>query len=198
VLAALCRLQTALLTLEKVVASRHVHRIHLKMRQAGMAACEAAALQFHFDLNPAVPVVGQSAEASLSWHVADPKNAPAISAAMKGPEQITFGPFVGSGSGERRQSMTASLNISGPPIDAMTGWHGLMVDPVSLHAEVSVKIAKTEFVVPLCPDTVFTTMPVYTGQITPNRILLRLGQDSDIDFCNCSWMPPLNCMNMPI
>ena len=182
VLAALCRLQTALLTLEKGVAPRHVHRIHLKMRQAGMAACEAAALQFHFDVNPAVPVVGQSAEASLSWHVADPKNAPAISATMKGPEQITFGPFVGSGSGERRQSMTASLNISGPPIDAMTGWHGVMVSPVSLHAEVSVKIAKTEFVVPLCPDTVFTTMPVYTGQITPNRILLRLGQDSDIDL----------------
>jgi hypothetical protein len=101
---------------------------------------------------------------------------------MKVPEQITCGPFVGSDSGERRQSMTATLNISGPPIDAMNGWHGLMVSPVSLHAEVSVKIAKTEFVVTLCPDTVFTTMPVHTGQITPNRTLLRLGQDSDIDM----------------
>ena len=58
-----------------------------------MAACEAAALQFHFDVSPAVPVVGQPAEASLSWHVADPANAPVISATMKGPEQITCGPF---------------------------------------------------------------------------------------------------------
>ena len=71
VLAALCRLQTSLLTLEKAVAPRHVHRIHLKMRQAGMAACEAAAMQFRFEVNPAVPVVGQQAEARLSWHVAD-------------------------------------------------------------------------------------------------------------------------------
>ena len=147
-----------------------------------MAACEAAALQFHFDVNPAVPVVGQPAEASLSWHVTNPTNTPAISATMKGPEQITCGPFIRSGSGERRQSMTASLDISGPPIDAMTGWHSVMVSPASLHAEVSVKIAKTEFVVPLCPDKVFTTMPVHTGQITPNRTLLRLGQDSNIDM----------------
>ena len=182
VLAALCHLQTALLTLEKGVAPRHVHRVHLKMRQAGMAACEAAALQFHFDVNPAVPVVGQPAEASLSWHVADPTNAPAISATMKGPEQITSGPFVESGSGERRQSMTASLDIAGPPIDAMTGWHGVMVSPASLHAEVSVKIAETEFVVPLCPDTVFSSLPVRTGQITPNRKLLCLGQGSNIDM----------------
>jgi len=64
----------------------------------------------------------------------------------------------------------------------MTGWHGVMVSPTSLHAEVSVKIAKTEFVVPLCPDTVFSTMPVHTGQITPNRTLLRVGKDSSIDM----------------
>ncbi|MDP6219788.1 MAG: PIG-L family deacetylase, partial [Alphaproteobacteria bacterium] len=182
VLSALCQLQTALLTLEKSVAPRHVHRVHLKMRQAGMAACEAAALQFHFDVKPAVPVVGQTASARLSWHVADPTNAPAISASIKGPEQITSGPFVRSGSGERRQSMTANLEISSPPIDAMTGWHGVMVSPVSLHAEVNVTIAKTDFVVPLCPDTVFSTMPVHTGQITPNRTLLRLGRDSGIDM----------------
>ena len=182
VLSALCHLQTALLALEKSVATRHVHRVHLKMRQAGMAACEAAALQFHFDVSPAVPVVGQPAEISLSWHVANPANAPVISATMKGPEQITCGPFAGSGRGKRRQSMTASLDIAGPPIDAMTGWHSVMVSPTSLHAEVSVKIAKTEFVVPLCPDTVFSTMPVHTGQITPSRTLLRLRQDSDIDM----------------
>ena len=182
VLAALCRLQTSLLTLEKAVAPRHVHRIHLKMRQAGMAACEAAALQFRFEVNPAVPVVGQQAEARLSWHVADPTKAPTISAIMKGPEQITCGPFVVSGGGQRRQSMTASLGISGPPIDAMTGWHGVMVSPACLHAEVSLKIDKTEFVVPLCPDMVFSTMPVHTGQITPNRTLLRLGKESNIDL----------------
>ena len=182
VLSALCHLQSALLTLERSVALRHVHRVHLKMRQAGMAACEAAALQLHFDMKPAVPVVGQPARASLSWHVADPANAPAISASMKGPEQITCGPFVRSTSGERRQSMTANLDISGPPIDAMTGWHGVMVSPVSLHAEVSVKIAATDFVVPICPDTVFSTMPVHTGQITPNRTLMRLGKDSGIDM----------------
>ena len=182
VLAALCRLQTSLLTLEKGVAPRHVHRIHLKMRQAGMAACEAAALQFRFEVNPAVPVVGQQAEAKLSWHVADPTKAPTISAIMKGPEQITCGPFVVSGGGQRRQSMTATLGISGPPIDAMTGWHGVMVSPACLHAEVSVKIGKTEFVVPMCPDMVFSTMPVHTGQITPNRTLLRLGKESNIDL----------------
>ena len=181
VLSALCHLQTALLTLEKSVMPRHAHRVHLKMRQAGMAACEAAALQFHFDVSPALPVVGQPAEASLSWHVTDAANAPAISASIEGPEQITSGPFVGSGSGKRRQSMTANLDISGPPIDAMTGWHSIMVSPVSLHAEVSVKIAETDFVVSLCPDTVFSTMPVYTGQISPNRTLLRLGQDRGID-----------------
>ena len=182
VLEALCRLQTSLLTLEKGVAPRHVHRIHLKMRQAGMAACEAAALQFRFEVNPAVPVVGQQAEAKLSWHVADPTKAPTISAIMKGPEQITCGPFVVSGGGQRRQSMTATLGISGPPIDAMTGWHGVMVSPACLHAEVSVKIGKTEFVVPMCPDMVFSTMPVHTGQITPNRTVLRLGKESNIDL----------------
>lgn len=182
VLEALCRLQTSLLKLEKGVAPRHVHRIHLKMRQAGMAACEAAALQFRFEVNPAVPVVGQQAEAKLSWHVADPTKAPTISAIMKGPEQITCGPFVVSGGGQRRQSMTATLGISGPPIDAMTGWHGVMVSPACLHAEVSVKIGKTEFVVPMCPDMVFSTMPVHTGQITPNRTLLRLGKESYIDL----------------
>ena len=182
VLSALCHLQCALLTLEKSVEPSHVHRVHLKMRQAGMAACEAAALQFHFDVSPAAPAVGQPAKARLSWHVADPANAPAISASVKGPKQITSGPFVGSGSGERRQSMTANLDISSPPIDAMTGWHGVMVSPVSLHAEVNVKIAKTDFVVPLCPDTVFSTMPVHAGQITPNRKLLRLGKDSGIDM----------------
>ena len=182
VLAALCRLQTSLLTLEKAVAPRHVHRIHLKMRQAGMAACEAAALQFRFEVYPAVPVVGQQAEAKLSWHVADPTKAPTISAIMKGPEQITCGPFVVSGGGQRRQSMTATLGISGPPIDAMTGWHGVMVSPACLHAEVSVKIGKTEFVVPMCPDMVFSTMPVHTGQITPNRTLLRLEKENNIDL----------------
>jgi LmbE family N-acetylglucosaminyl deacetylase len=182
VLAALCRLQTTLLILEKSVVPRHLHRVHLKIRQAGMAACEAAALQFHFDVKPTVPVVGQPAEASLSWHVADPSNAPSISAAMYGPEQISFGPFVESRTGERRQAMTACLDISGPPIDAMTGWHGVMVSPASLHAEVSVKIAGTKFVVALCPDTVFSTMPARTGQITPVRTLLRLGRDSEMDM----------------
>ena len=182
VLAALCSLQTALLTLEKSVTPCHVHRIQLKMRQVGMAACDAAALQFHLDVNPTVPVVGQPAEANLSWHLADPTKAPAISATMKGPKQITCRPFVGSDSGKRRRSMTARLDISGPPIDAMTGWHGVMVRPAGLHAEVSLKIAKTEFVVTLCPDTVFSTMPVLTGQITPNRALLRLGHDSEIDM----------------
>ena len=78
--------------------------------------------------------------------------------------------------------MTANLEISSPPIDAMTGWHGVMVSPVSLHAEVNITIAKTDFVVPLCPDTVFSTMPVHTGQITPNRTLLRVGKDSSIDM----------------
>ena len=182
VLSALCRLQAALLKLETGVASHHVHRVHLKMRQTAMAASQAAALQFHFDVNPAVPVVGQPAEARLSWHVADPANAPAISARMKGPEQITSGPFVGSGSGERRQSMTASLDIADPPIDAMAGWHGVMVSPASLHAEVSVKIAETDFIVRLCPDTVFSTMPGQTGRITPARTLLRRGKDTSLDM----------------
>ena len=78
--------------------------------------------------------------------------------------------------------MTASLDISGPPIDAMTGWHGIMVSPAGLHAEVRVKIDKTDFVFPMCPDTIFSTMPVHTGQIMPNRKLLRLRKDSDIDI----------------
>ena len=182
VLAALCRLQTALLTLEKGVAPPHVHRIHLKKRQAAMAACEASALQFRFDVHPVVPVVGQRAEAKLSWHVADPTKAPTISATIKGSEQIASGRFVGSSSGERRKSMTASLDISGPPIDAMTGWHGIMVSPAGLHAEVRVKIDKTDFVFPMCPDTIFSTMPVHTGQIMPNRKLLRLRKDSYIDI----------------
>ena len=182
VLAALCRLQTALLTLEKSVVPHHVHRIHLKMRQAGMAACEAAALQFRFEVNPSVPVVGQPAEAKLSWHVAESTKAPIISAKIKGPQQITSGPFVGSECGRRRQSMTSRLNISGPPIDAMTGWHGIMLNPAGLHAQVSVQIDETDFVVPMCPDTVFSTMPTYTGQITPNRKLLRLRKDRDIDI----------------
>jgi hypothetical protein len=64
----------------------------------------------------------------------------------------------------------------------MTGWHGVMVSPACLHAEVSLNIDKTEFVVPLCPDMVFSTMPVHTGQITPNRTLLRLGKESNIDL----------------
>ena len=181
VLTALCNFQSTLAILEKSVSPQHVHRVHLKMRQAGRAACEAAALQFHFDVNPSVPVVGQPAEASLSWHVTDPANAPVISAKMKVPGQITCGPFVKSGNGGRRQSMTANLDISGPPIDAMTGWHGVMVNPASIHAEVKVKIAKMEFVTQLCPDMVFSTSPINTGQITPHRALLRLGQDSSID-----------------
>ena len=73
--------------------------------------------------------------------------------------------------------MTANLDISGPPIDAMTGWHGVMVNPASIHAEVKVKIAKMEFVTQLCPDMVFSTSPINTGQITPYRaLLLRTGQ----------------------
>ena len=45
VLTALCNFQSTLAILEKSVSPQHVHRVHLKMRQAGRAACEAAALQ---------------------------------------------------------------------------------------------------------------------------------------------------------
>jgi hypothetical protein len=43
------------------------------------------------------------------------------------------------------------------------------------------KIAGTEFVLPLCPDTVFSTMPHRTGRITPARTLLRRGNDTSLD-----------------
>jgi len=182
VLPALCRLQTALLALKDSVVPQHLHRVKLKMRQAAMAASEAVALQLHFEVDPPVPVVGQTAEAHLSWHVADPANALDISARLVAPEQIGSGEFTMAGGGERRRTMSASMDISGPPVDPMAGWHGVMLTPAGFHAEVRLLISNTEFVLPVCPDSVFSTMPAHTGRITPTRILLRRGQDAAIDM----------------
>ncbi|NBR02988.1 MAG: PIG-L family deacetylase [Alphaproteobacteria bacterium] len=182
VLSALCRLQAALLKLETGIGAAHLHRVHLKKRQAAMAASQAAALQLHLEITPSVPVVGQTAEARLSWHVADPADTPTISAQLVGPEQLGCGDLTDTGNGERRRSMTADLTISGPPLDAMMGWHGVMISPPTLHAEVSLKIADTEFVLPVSPDTVFSTMPGQTGRITPARTLLRRGKDTSLDM----------------
>jgi hypothetical protein len=181
VLSALCRLQAALLKLETGIGAPHLHRVHLKQRQAAMAASQAAALQLHLEVTPSVPVIGQTAKARLSWHVADPGDAPTVSAQLVGPEQLGCTELCETESGERRRSMTADLTISGPPLDAMMGWHGVMISPPTLHAEVSLKIAGTEFVLPLCPDTVFSTMPHRTGRITPARTLLRRGNDTSLD-----------------
>jgi len=180
VLTALCSLQTALLALESSIAPQHLHRVTLKMRQTAMAACEAAAMQLHFEVTPAVPVAGQTAEARLGWHVVDPANAPDITARLVGPDQIICGEFTSAASGERRRVMTAPLDISGPPVDPMTGWHGVMLSPAGLHAEISLRIDGVEFSLQVCPDTVFSTLPAHTGRITPGRTLRRLGQDEDI------------------
>ena len=182
VLSALCRLQAALLKLETGIGAPHLHRVRLKQRQAAMAASQAAALQLHLEVTPSVPVIGQTAKAKLSWHVADPGDAPTVSAQLVGPEQLGCTELCETESGERRRSMTADLTISGPPLDAMMGWHGVMISPPTLHAEVSLKIAGTEFVLPLCPDTVFSTMPHRTGRITPARTLLRRGKDTSLDM----------------
>ena len=87
-MAALCRLQSALLTLNAHIAPAHKHRVQLKMRQAAMAASEAAALQLHFEISPAVPEIGSTAEAKLGWHVADTDDAPRLSATLRGPGQL--------------------------------------------------------------------------------------------------------------
>ena len=78
--------------------------------------------------------------------------------------------------------MTAPLTISAPPIDAMAGWHGIMADPASLHASVSLHVGDSQFVLPLCPDTIFSTKPQQTGHIAPARTLLRLGEDTGFDM----------------
>ena len=182
VLTALCQLQSALSVLAQSVTPDHLHRVRLKMRQAAMAASEAAALQLHLEVSPPVPMIGQTAEARLSWHVANPTFAPELSARLIGPNQIGCGDFVESESGERRRALSARLAIAGPPIDAMAGWHGVMVSPAGLHAEVRLMISDTEFVLPLCPDNVFSTMPAHTGRITPARTLLRRGQDTMLDM----------------
>ncbi|MBU74674.1 MAG: PIG-L family deacetylase [Rhodospirillaceae bacterium] len=182
VMAALCRLQAALVTLEKHIVPAHRHRVQLKMRQAAMAASEASALQLHFEISPPVPEISSAAEAKLSWHVADSANAPKLSATLRGPDQLTCDAFAETTETGRRRSMTAKLTVSGPPIDAMTGWHGIMADPASLHAEVCLHVGGSRFVLQLCPDMVFSTKPRQTGHITPARTLLRLGKDTGVDI----------------
>ena len=180
VLAALCRLQTALLTLESSIAPAHLHRVHLKMRQTAMAASEAAALQLHFQVTPAAPEIGQTAEACLSWHVTNTDDAPSLSARLIAPDQIACNAFSKVDGKGRRRSMRAALTIAGPSLDPMTGWHGVMNNPPGLYAEVTLQIAGTDFVMPLCPDTVFSTLPAQTGQFVPAQILLRHGHAGQV------------------
>lgn len=180
VLAALCRLQSALLTLEASITPAHLHRVHLKMRQTAMAASEAAALQLHLEISPQVPKIGSTATARLSWHVSDTSEAPSLSARLVAPAQIACGAFSPAEGGERRRAMTAELTISGPPLDPMMGWHGVMNSPPGLHAEITLQIAGTDFVLPLCPDTVFSTVPGQTGHIVPAQTLLRRGSDQQV------------------
>jgi LmbE family N-acetylglucosaminyl deacetylase len=182
VLAAMCRLQSALLTLEKSISSVHMHRIHLKMRQAAMAASEAAALQIQLDISPSVPKVGHFAEARLSWHVSDISDVPKLSAKLIGPDQLTFGSFDETEGSGRRRTMTAPVKISGPPLDPMVGWHGLMVAPANLHAEVSFYVGESQFVLPVCPNAVFATKPVKIGRLAPARTLLRLEEANNMDM----------------
>ena len=180
VLAALCRLQSALLTLETSIAPAHLHRVQLKMRQTAMAAREAAALQLHFEVTPAAPEVGHSADACLSWHVTDDTDAPSLSARLVAPDQIACGAFSEAEGSGRRRHMKAQLTISGPPMDPMIGWHGVMNSPPGLHAEVTLRIADIDFAASLCPDTVFSTMPSQTGQIVPPQTLLRLASHAQL------------------
>ncbi|HCA91065.1 MAG TPA: hypothetical protein DEP10_03920, partial [Alphaproteobacteria bacterium] len=182
VMGALCRLQSALLTLDAHIVPAHKHRVQLKMRQVAMAASEAAALQLHFEISPTVPEIGSTAEARLSWHVADTANAPRLSATLQGSGQLDCGAFSDTGDAGRRRAMTAPLTISAPPIDAMAGWHGIMAGPASLHAEVCLHVGDSQFVLPLCPDTIFSTKPRQTGHIAPARTLLRLGEDTGFDM----------------
>ena len=182
VMGALCRLQSALLTLDAHIVPAHKHRVQLKMRQVAMAASEAAALQLHFEISPTVPEIGSTAEARLSWHVADTANAPRLSATLQGSGQLDCGAFSDTGDAGRRRAMTAPLTVSAPPIDAMAGWHGIMAGPASLHAEVCLHLGDSQFVLPLCPDTIFSTKPQQTGHIAPARTLLRLGEDTGFDM----------------
>ena len=182
VLTSLCRLQSALLSLEKNIPSTHTHRIHLKMRQIAMAASEAVALQIQLDISPSVPTVGDSAKANLSWHVSDTTDAPKISAKLFGLEHLTLGSFEDSEGIGRRRNMTAPVEISGPPLDPMVGWHGLMLTPPNIHAEVSFSIGESQFVLPVCPNDVFLTKPAKIGRLAPSRALLRLEEANSIDI----------------
>ncbi len=183
VLPALCELQEALQILAGEVAPEHQHRVALKKTQAAMAASEAAAMQLRLEIDPPLPLAGGQAEARLSWHQLEAGGPDAVTARLCGAEQVEKGDFVQQESGPRRRMMTAELGLPGPAaLEAMTGWHAVMVASGQLHAEVHFEIGKTRFVRPLEPQEVFASRPALTGQISPARALLLAGEAAQLEL----------------
>ena len=68
VLKHICQLQESLLVLREEVHPIHHHRVALKLKQAAMAASEAAHLQIQMDIQPSNPLLGEKSQVVVSWY----------------------------------------------------------------------------------------------------------------------------------
>ncbi|MGA1126449.1 MAG: PIG-L family deacetylase [bacterium] len=183
VLQKICQLQEALLILREEIHPIHHHRVALKLKQAAMAASEAAHLQIQMDIQPSNPLLGEKTQVVVSWFQDPQLQDIELEADLFTPIEINQSGFELQVNNSPRKKLVNEFQLqSNSELHIMTGWHGVMLSPATLHAQIQFSVNGTTFRRELIPEQVVCSIPPVTGKMTPEFGVRLPNQDKKCEF----------------
>ena len=183
VLLKISQLQEALLILREEIQPIHHHRVALKLKQAAMAASEAAHLQIQMDIQPSNPLLREKMQVVVSWYQDPQLKDIEVEADFFTPIEINQSGFELRVNNSPRKKLINEFQLqSNSELHTMTGWHGVMLSPSTLHAQIQFFANGTTFRRELMPEQVVCSIPPVTGKMTPEFVVLLPNQDKKCEF----------------
>ena len=183
VLQQICQLQESLLILREEVHPIHHHRVALKLKQAAMAASQAAHLQIQMDIQPSNPLLGEKSQVVVSWYQDPQLQDIEVEADLFTPIEINQSEFTPQGNNSPRKKLITEIQLqSNSELHTMTGWHGVMLSPATLHAQIQFFVNGTTFRRELMPEQVVCSIPQVTGKMTPEFAVLLPNKDRKFEL----------------
>ncbi|MEK9565444.1 MAG: hypothetical protein VW492_19015, partial [Deltaproteobacteria bacterium] len=143
----------------------------------------AAHLQIQMDIQPSNPLPGEKSQVVVSWYRDPQLQDIEVEADLFTPIEINQSGFALQVNNSPRKKLINEFQLqSNNELHTMTGWHGVMLSPATMHAQIQFSVNGTTFRRELMPEQVVCSIPPVTGKMTPEFIVLLPNQDQKCEF----------------